>query len=344
MVSRPVIREVAPYRDVVGKFEAERSLDLRSHATGRLVKACFVPGKMVEAGTLLFEIDSRPYQARVDRAKAEVQRAETRVKGASDSHDRMQMLLSKHAIGEREASRADTELEEAVRHLKMARSDLEVATLQMESTRVTAPFRGRMGHPALDAGNIVVADQTVLGTLVTVDPVAVAFEVDERTVLQLRKQDRENGGKGSLRLGPVEDVAAGLVDEEGFPHKGKLADVGDRFDPNLGTLRCRAIVPNHDELIMPGMFARVRMTTGKPVRSVLVPGRAVRVINGEQMVFVVSDQGEAALRRVSAGLPYGDLMVVEGVTADEWIAVEADWQKLTAGRTYPVEKRTTEAP
>jgi multidrug efflux system membrane fusion protein len=339
VVCQPVAREVAPYVDLSGRFVAFRAVDLRAQVTGTLEKVLFQPGKIVEAGARLYEIDDRLYRIGLDRAGAEVQRAEARLKRATVKLERVRALRSNNAIVEAEAAQTEADHEEAGFQLQAARSALDVAKLRLESTRVTAPFRGRIGYPVCAAGNVVSADQTVLATIMTVDPVAVAFEVDEHTVLQLRKQARESGGKDTQRLGSVDAVAVALIDETDFPHAGKLTEVSDRFDPNTATLKCRAIVSNSDELILPGMFARVRMTTGKPVRRLLVPERAFILVAGKTGLYVVSDQGIVAFRAVTLlGPLYGDLRPVEGVNADEWVVVQADWAHLKEGEKYQVEK------
>jgi membrane fusion protein, multidrug efflux system len=339
VVCRPVAREEAPYVDLNGRFDAFRAVDLRAQVTGTLEQVLFQPGKIVEAGARLFEIDDRLYRIGLDRAVGEVQRAEARLKRATVRLDRARALRSNNAILEAEAVQAEADHKEAGFLLQAARPGLDVAKLRLESTRVTAPFRGRIDYPVVAAGNLVIADQTVLATIMTVDPVAVVFEVDERTVLQLRKQARESGGKGDMRLGPVVAVAVALADETDFPHKGKLAEVADRFDPDTDTLRCRAIVSNPDELILPGMFARLRMTTGKPVRRLLVPERAFILVAGKTGLYVVNDQGVVAFRAVTLPGPlYGDLRVVEGINADDWVVVQADWSHLKEGGKYQVEK------
>jgi RND family efflux transporter MFP subunit len=161
----------------------------------------------------------------------------------------------------------------------------------------------------------------VLATMHSLDPMYVGFDVDERTVLRLGRERR--AGKGTSALGPGLPVLVGLVDEESFPRHGQVDSVDTRFDPATGTLRCRAAIPNPDELLLPGMFARVRLMTGAPSRAILVPERAVGTNQGQDYVFVVNDRRLVESRPVKLGGHRQGLVVVkEGLKEGEWVVAD----------------------
>lgn len=320
-VSQPLVREVSDYVDFVGHVEAAQTIEIRARVGGTLVKVFPQAEQVIEKGGLLFEIDPRPYQADMVKAEAEVKRSETQLKRLSAGMQRARLSLEVERISREEFDRIEGDRDEAEASLQAARATRDLARLKLDSTKITAPIGGKVSRPRLAAGNLVVADTTVLATIHSSDPMYVDFGVDERTVLRLGRQRREGKAKSALESGLP--VLVGLADEEGFPRRGQVDSVDTRFDPAQGTLGCRAVVPNPDRFLLPGLFARVRLITRAPSKALLVWEGAVLTDQGRNDVFVVSDRDVVERRTVRLGERLDGLRVVkEGLKEGEWVVVD----------------------
>jgi RND family efflux transporter MFP subunit len=326
-VVRPVAQEVIDYEDFTGRTEARSRVDLRARVTGYLLKTTFEEGGMVKAGDVLFEIDPRPYRAELDRAEAALNVAEARLKLAQATLKRMKALFAKAVIGQEEMDKAAAEQVEAEAAILAARAGRELARLNLDFTRVVAPIDGRIGRRLLDPGNLVKADDTILATIVTRDPLYVYFDVDEATFLRMRRAMPE--GRQAEKV----PVAIGLTGEQGFPHRGAVDFVNNAVDADTGTLRVRAVLANKDGLLDPGMLVRVRLPIGKPYKALLIPAEAVLAEDGARFVFVVNDKDVIEKRPVTLGRQHEGLRIVsQGLLPDDRIAV-GRLQRLRAGMT-----------
>ncbi len=195
-----------------------------------------------------------------------------------------------------------------------------MAKLNLSFTRVTAPISGKVGRALLTPGNLAVADTTLLATIVSVDPMDVSFDVDERTLVRLRREE-----KGKAERNAEVPVLLALPDDEGFVHHGKLEGIDVRVNPNTGAAHWRAVFANPDGLFLPGMFARVRVLTGAPHKALLVPDSAVVAHQGQKFVFVVTGKEVVEERPVKMGPEDGGLRVVkEGLTAEDRFIIDLD--------------------
>jgi RND family efflux transporter MFP subunit len=326
-VSRAVAAEVTDYEDFTGRVEAAQTVDLRARMTGFLIKMAFRAGAAVKQGDLLFEIDPRPYQAELDKAQAAVARAEAHLKRLTADFERAKKLMAGGGIGAENFGRIAGDREEAEAALHAAQAARDVAKLNLSFTKVTAPIAGKIGQPALDAGNLVVADTTSLARIVSVDPMYVYFDIDERTFLRLLRTRRADQARGEREL--ELPVMIGLSDEDGYPHRGTVDFIDNRVDPANGTIRCRAAFANRQGQLLPGMFARVRLATGAPHKALLVPETAVGSDQGQKYVLVVNAQKVLERRAVRLGSHQGGLReILEGLTAAERVAVDLTKARL----------------
>jgi RND family efflux transporter MFP subunit len=306
-VVQPESREVADYEDFTGRTEASATVQIKARVSGFLTRVLFKEGTAVKKGDLLFEIDPRPYQTELDKADAALALSEARLKRADAAHKRGKALFDSKAMGREELDKIAAERDEAQARLRVAKANRDHARLNLDFTRVTAPMSGRIGRRLLDVGNLVKADETDLATVISSKPMYVYFDIDERTVLRLRQ------GKGL-------QVAMALANDKGFPHRAEVDYVANGVDPTTGTLRLRATLPNADGLLMPGLFVRVRLTTSKPYKALLVPERAVGRKNEQTYVLVVTDKNKVEVRQVKVGSKHGDQMVVkEGLQAGDQV-------------------------
>jgi RND family efflux transporter MFP subunit len=337
-VIQPVVRDVIDYGDFIGRAEAAQTVDIRPRVTGQLEKVCFKGGTVVQPGDLLFEIDSRQYRADLEKQMAGLQLAEARLKHLAVDLDRAQKLFASAAISHEELARVEAERTEAEPALRAARAGVEAAKLQLEFTKVVAPIGGKIGLPAVGAGNLVKSDATSLATIVSTDPAYVCFDIDEHTILLLWRKAKENREKDGDKT--ALPVACALSDETGYPRQGTLDAMDNHVDPVAGVLHARAVLPNSDGLIIPGMSVRVRLTLSAPHKAVLVPERAVQPGQGGKQAFavVVTAAGVAERRPVKLGPMFDGLRVVkEGLAAGENI-VAVGAQRLRPGMTVTVKK------
>ncbi len=305
-VSQIVEREVTDFVDFTGRTEAVQLVDIRPRVTGYVVKQPFREGSEVKKGDLLFEIDPRPYQAQLDQAEGQVKLYEAQLKLARVTLARDQNIAkTPGAISLQQIDQDEASVEEAEARLKAFRASLEVYKLNLEFTQVTSPIDGQVSRYYLTIGNLVNQDQTLLTTVVSLDPIYAYFDVDEPTVLRVRKAI--NDGKIKQYQQGALPVYMGLQGEDDFPHPGTLNFVNNQVNPATGSISVRGIFPNAvpqsgtTRLLSPGMFVRVRLPIGQPYSALLVVDRAIGSDQGLKYVYVVSGDNKIEYRRVTTG-------------------------------------------
>jgi RND family efflux transporter MFP subunit len=276
-------------------------------------KVQFKDGAAVKKGELLLQLDDRVQRAELDRAQAESKRAEAGLKRAEADRARTAKLVEAKAATAEELDKATAAVEEAKASLLAGRAAAEVAKLNLEFTRIAAPTDGRIGRANATAGNLV-RDADVLATIYALDPLNVAFDLDERTALRLMRYKRDRGDAKVT-------VGLALTGDEGFPRKAGVDFVDPSVDPRTGALRVRAVLPNPKEEVRPGQFVRVRVPLGDPRKALVVPETALGQAGGEYFVLVVNDknvlerrpvravQADDTLAEVQAGLKADDRVV-----------------------------------
>ena len=324
VVSRPVVKTVTDYEDFTGRIEAAASVDIRARVTGYLevgLRDRNKEGTDVEKDELLFKIDPRPYQDDRDRAKASHDLSVRHRDRLQLDYKRGRDLLPGKGITQEEFDKIEGDLKETEAAVAMAQAAIGQAERNLTWTEVRAPFDGRVSRQSIDPGNIVKADETVLTTIVSLDPVYAYFDIDERTTLRSRRLLIE-GKIQSAREAKL-PVLIGLADEMDdrgtplYPHTGTVNFVDNRLEPTSGTLRLRGEFANprskHNSLriFSPGMFVRVRLPIGKPHPAVLISERALGTDQGQPFVYVVNDQDEVEYRKVKVGLLEEGLHVIE---------------------------------
>jgi len=284
-------------------------------------------------------IDPRPYQAELDRAAAELKQAETRLELAINELARAERLLKSKAISEEEADSRSKAKREAEAAIESARASVEVAKLNLEYTHIAAPINGRISRKLITEGNLVNGMQgqnTMLSTIVSLDPIYCYFDADERSILKYQQLARE-GKQESLRDGRA-PCELELANESGFPHKGVLDFVDNRVDATTGTLRVRGVFPNPgpDRILQAGFFARVRVPGSGKSQALLIPDQAVGTDQGQKFVFVVNDQDEVEYRTVRLGPFIDGLRVVrEGIQSNDWVVVNGLLSIHTGSKVNP---------
>ncbi len=320
----PVMRRVVTDWDQFnGRIEAVHRVEIQPRVAGYLQEVHFREGAVVNEGDVLFSIDEREYQAAVDRARANLKGATTRLKLAGQEQERSRNLLEVKAISTEEFEQRQSEVVQVSSQIASFEADLAQARLNLEFATIRAPITGRIGEALVKPGNLVAPGTTLLATLVSIDPVHVVFEGDENIYLKYQKQARDGDRPSSREFN--NPVQVGLVNEEGYPHLGEMNFVDNTLDPATGTIRGRAVLPNPDGLFTPGLFARIRLLGSNEYEALLITDMAVLTDQDRKYVYVLGANNSAerrdvtlgreidGLRVVNSGLSDGDQVVVNGV-------------------------------
>ena len=326
LISQPVTEEVTDSEEFTGRTDAFQSVEVRARVSGYLDQILFVDGTETAEGAELFQIDPRSYQAEVDRTEASVVQSEAQLKRAEADHRRSISLFNKGVQSREDFDRITGDFEVAKAAIGIAKANRDLAKLNLGFTKVTAPIGGLLSRKQVDKGNLVKSDDTILTTIVRLDPMYVYFDVDERTLLRIRRLISD--GRVQSRSEAEVPVNVGFADEEGFPHTGKIDFSENRVDPSTGTLRIRGVIsnpkmdPNKPRFLSPGLFVRTRLPLGKPHKSLMIPEQAVGTDQGRKFVYVVNAKNEVSYRQVEVGLLNKGLRVIDkGLVAGENVVV-----------------------
>jgi multidrug efflux system membrane fusion protein len=337
-IAQPLSQQVTNWDEYTGRIEAVNSVDVRARASGYLEKVSFTAGAKVNKGDLLFVIDARPFKAKLNYAVAELEKAKTEQELAKKDLARAENLFKAKAISAEEHDARQKAIKETAAAIESAQAQVESAKLNLQFTEVRAPISGRISQELIDVGNSVNGgdmEATKLATIVSINPVYVLVDVDERAILAYRREAQKQGGKLEGKT-----VELALADEQGFPHQGKLDYVAPTENPNTGTITVRGVFKNEDELLSPGFFARLRIRGGAAYQALLLPDRAMGTDMANRFVWVMNQDHKVSQRKVVLGKKMGDLRVVsQGLQAGEWVVIEGG-QKLKPDSEIVPEKIT----
>ena len=338
-VSAPVSREINDYEEFPGRLEARAGVLVKARVTGYLLAAppdqekvkgsgkYFKEGGLVKEGDLLFMIDPQLYEAELALAKGNLLEAEGQRDQAKADWNRVSKQRSGFDTNEEEKNKFRGAYVMAEGKLEAAKASLKKAQINMAYTRVLAPLSGTIGKAAVDPGNLVQADQTMLTTIGASDPIKATFDLDERTLTRILRLMKEGVVPRDPTGTPVQMWLADQSDQDS-PVVGHIDFTDNAVDATTGTLRVRGAFPNADELLVPGLFVRVRLPIGKPQQAILIAEKALVTDQGQKFVYVVKDEdtstneGKVEYRQVKLGRLHDGLRVVkEGLAPDEKIVV-----------------------
>jgi multidrug efflux system membrane fusion protein len=318
VASQPVQQEIVEWDEYTGRLQAAESVEIRARVSGYLKKIDFKDGGKVKKGDLLFVVDPRPYMAQLHQASAELDRAKSRLDLARNDVGRAQRLLKEQAISEEEYDTRSKNLVQAAASVESAKATVDIAQLNVDFTEVRAPIPGRISRKLITEGNLVTADSTVMATIVSVDPIHVYVDADERSVLKYRRLSIE-GKRQSARDFKI-NVEMALMDEQTFPHHGYIDYVDPEVNPATGTIRARGVFANPDDLLGPGLFARVRVPGSGKYKALLINDRAIAMDQGKQFVMVVTQGNHAEYRPIQTGRLHDGLRIVTtGLSPADWV-------------------------
>src|SRR5437667_6962778 len=323
----PVERQdLVEWDEFTGRTEPVESVEVRPRVSGYIQEVRFQSGQLVKKGDVLFVIDPRWHQAEFNRRQAEFEQARVRLDNARREADRTPQLLANKAISIEESDTRQARHQEAKAALLAAQAALDSARLDLEYTQVRAPIDGRVSRALLTEGNYVsgiAGAASLLTTLVSVNPIYAYADIDENSLLKFnalaQAKKLETDGDGRI---PVE---LQLADEQDFPHRGYIESFDNHLDPNTGSILLRAVFPNGDGRIVPGLFARIRVPLSERHSALFVDERAIGTDQAQKFVLTLSSTNTVEYRSgklgpvvdgkriVRSGVHHGEKIVVNGL-------------------------------
>jgi RND family efflux transporter MFP subunit len=320
-VAAPLQREVVDWDEYIGRFEAPEDVQVMPRVSGQITAIAFRAGVEVPRGALLFRIDPRPFRAALEQARAQAVRSQAALTNAQTELRRAEELRKVQAVSQEEYETKLATLRSAQADLTAARAAVDARALDLEFTAVRAPIAGRVSDRRVAVGDFVNAGQTLLTTVVSINPIWFSFEGAESFYLKYIRQ-AARGERDSSRYA-ANPVDIRLADETGYRWKGRMIFVDNAIDTNSGTIRAHAEVANPDGFLVPGMFGRARLLGSGTYKALLVPDEAIVTDQTRKLVYTISKDGKIAPRPVETGPMVEGLRVVrEGLAPTEKIVID----------------------
>jgi RND family efflux transporter MFP subunit len=327
VVAQPLAQRVTDWDDYTGRFEAVDSVELRPRVSGPIQSIHFQDGQKVEKGQLLFVIDPRPYAAQLARAQADVAGARAVLANANAELKRADSMVASKLISQSQSELIAAQQLQAAASLAAAEAAVTTEELKLSFTRITAPIAGRASWRRLAPGNLVIADTTLLTTLVSESPIRFVFDAPESALLRYRRES------AAARTMPVE---IRLQDETDYRWKGSVDFIDNALDRSSGTIRGRAVLDNPDGFLSPGMFGQMRLFATAPFEALLLPDEAIVTDQTRQVAYVVDTEGNVSQRIVRPGRLIGGLRVIrEGLSPTDRVVISGV-QRARPGRKVNV--------
>jgi len=342
-VSQPLKKLVTDYLEFTGNAVALNTVQLRARVEGYLEKIMFQDGGSVKKGQPLFTIQQEQYQAQLQKAEASVLSEKAQLEHAQTEFDRYSRLVKQDAAAQTDVDRWHYERDSRRAAVMAAEAQVVLAKLNLSYTRIIAPFNGRMGRHLKDPGALVGAgEKTLLAEINQIDPIYVYFNINEQDLLRVRGKKPEPAESTQNSKHPV---YVGLADETGYPHQGYLDFAAISLSPTTGSLQLRAILPNPDTVILPGLFARVRAPIAEAREALLVPETAISYDQMGPYLRVVNDKNVVERRGVKLGVQEDTLRVIlEGLQGPEWVVVAGLLRAIPGQQVTPERQAAQSGP
>lgn len=316
-VMTAVTRDVVDWQRYTGRLVATDTVVIKPLVAGTLISVHFKDGALLRKGDLMFEIDPRPYAATLQQAQAALVAVKSMSLFAQKELQRYEHLITSNAIAKTDLDKRIQSANEAQARVNEAQARVELARLDLEHTRILAPFDGRASRVEVTPGNIVDVGErsTALTNLVSISPIYADFDVDEQTFLRYL---------GNRPAGDPVPVMLGLAHEEGYPRKGNLSSLDNRLDTRSATIRVRASFDNSNGELRPGLFARVLLPGSASRPATLIDDSAIGTDQDKKYVLVVDAEGRVQYRQVKPGIRQGALRVIDqGIAPEEQVVVSS---------------------
>lgn len=322
-VAQVLIKPMQQWDEYTGRVSAIRTVELRARVSGYVQRVAYKEGQEVKQGDLMFLIDQRPYRIALANAQAQLNRTRVAEQLAGMRDRNAQLLMEANAISREESDMRRTTLTQSTADIEAAEAVVANAKLQLEFTKVRAPVAGKTSRAMVTAGNLAVADQTILTTVVPQDPMYVYFDVDENSYLRYGEQERNEG-----REPPNGVVHVGLANEKGYPHLGTIDFFDNQINSAVGTIRVRAVLSNAKRIFTPGLFVRVQLVSGRKENALLIDDKAVMIDQDRKYVYVVDKDNKVQRKYIVLGRMMEGLRVVRSGLASDDKVVVAGQQKI----------------
>lgn len=345
-VAYPEVRELTDYDEYNGYLEASATVEVRSRVRGHIKEVHFQDGDNVDKDQLLFELDPRPFESEIDRAKDTLHIAEAQHVAALKEEARLKELLTKGGASKSQVEKAEADARSLEAQIAASQEEVERRELDLEYSRVVAEIPGRISRAQLTAGNLVNAggSDPLLTTIVRFDPVYVYFRIDERALQRYIKLGVSDDAErvSEKNEAPKLPFQFALDTDEGFPHQATLNFTDNRLDRNTGTIEVRGEATNRDRRLVPGSRAKIRVPVGKPYSALLIPDAAILSDQDRKYALLINDENLVVRRDLTLGrlLDDGQRVVLKGLAADEPLLVDGIQR---ARIDYPVEPLDAEA-
>jgi len=303
-VAPVLLKRVQRWDEFNGRISAVGSVEIRPRVSGYVTHVAYKEGDEVRRDDLLFTIDPRPYEAALNSATAQLQRARATALLAKGRDERARKLLPSSAVSQDEADARHASYAQSEADVLNAEAAVDLAQLNLEFTQVRAPIDGRAGRALLTVGNLAVADQTLLTSMVSQDPVYVDFDPDEQSYLRYRADARRRPDEALA-------VRVALAGDEEFAHVGMVDFQDNQVDPATGSIRMRAKLRNRKRVFTPGLYARVKVSSGNEVEAVLIDDKAVLTDQDRKYVYVLAADNTAQRREIQPGRKSDGLRLIE---------------------------------
>jgi membrane fusion protein, multidrug efflux system len=347
-VARPVQRKVTLYVEFTGTTSASKKVDLLARVQGYLEKIGYIDGQPVKKDQTLFAIERAPYETSLKIAEASVAQQQAQVTQADADLSRQVTLNQQQYAAQAKLDTSRAARDSAAAALDQAKGQVRQAQINLGYTEIRAPFDGVVSARLADLGALVgpsgPGGPTKLATIFQVAPIYATFTVGEQQVLQIREQLRSEGKKLE-DISPI-PVEVGLQTEQGFPHAGAIDYIAPDIDASTGTLTVRAVIPNADHALAPGLFVRVRSPSQRNIEAMLVPDAAIGTAQSGRYVLIVNDKNIVEQRSVDTGdLVEGRWRLVKsGLTATERVVIGGLQRAIPGNVVAPTEAPKAAAP
>jgi RND family efflux transporter MFP subunit len=334
-VAKPQVTPVTNYIEFTGNTAATNTVKLVARVEGYLTQNHFKDGAPVKKGSLLISIQDDQYKAQLQKAQSQLMAAQAALKHAETEFKRYSDLNRQRAAAQVDVDRWQYERDKSRADVLGARAQVAIAELNLSYTQIKAPFDGRMGTHLVDPGNVVgsMGQETELAEINQIDPIYVYFTINERDLLRILAGQKMDGTPVVDRYIPLQ---FSLLNEDTYPHRGRLDFASISASPTSGTLTLRGIFPNPKGNILPGLFTRVRAPLGKPADALVVPGDAISFDQQGRYVLVVGADDIVERKGIKTGAQTGrDLVVTEGLTRNDWVIVDGILQAIPGRKVDP---------
>jgi RND family efflux transporter MFP subunit len=340
-VMHPLQRQLSDHEEFNGWMGPDKLVEVRSRVKGHIYKIHFANGQFVKKGDVLFELDPRPFLAEIGKASDDLKVYEAQKVAADKEEARLRLLQTKGGASVQQVEKAEADALALAAQISAAKNVITYAKLDLEYSQITADIDGRIGKSEMSEGNLVNAggSDPLLTTIVSVDPIRVYFNIDERSMLRYAQSVGAAGGNFTELLANLKDRKAKFTfsrdGETDFANEGELRFGDNRVDPSTGTIQLYGHVPNADGKFISGSRVRVRLTIGQPYAATLVPDTAILADQNRRYVLIVDDKKTVRRRDVTLGAIEDDGMraivpatkLPDGENVNQWQVIVDNLQR-----------------